>query len=345
MKPAGIVLAVLGALSLLAAILLPTTIVPNLAVGKVESTDSTTYSTASVKYLDQSKLLAAVAANDPEQAYGNVELDGTRVTQAQQDNEDAKSEGAVVFQTTSTNTIAGTDEVFAASPGGEAVFAFDPKNSELKNCCGARIGDNTDVNFSGVMPLKFPFDTPQADIQVFNTDLQAPVNTKFEEVVNEYGMELYRFTQSIPPTQLPGDPLLSVPMELAKTAVGVFAPAIAPQLDSMPADQPVDLYRFTSAENEFLVEPKSGQIVDGQLNSKDTARFDQGTEDILTVAEIQGQSADVEAGAEEIKASADLIKNAGSTGPIVAGILGVILLGLGGFMAAKGGKKKDAAAA
>lgn len=39
-----------------------------------------------------------------------------------------------------------------------------------------------------------------------------------------------------------------------------------------------------------------------------------------------------------------LIKIAGSTGPIVADTLGVILLGLGGFMGCKGDKKKDAAA-
>ena len=111
----------------------------------------------------------------------------------------------------------------------------------------------------------------------------------------------------------------------------------------MPADQPVALYQFTTQNNEFLVEPKTGQIVDGQLNSKNTARLDQGADDILTVAETQGQSADVEAGAAEIKSTADLLKNAGSTLPIVAGILGVVLLGLGGFMAAKGGKKKEAA--
>lgn len=341
MKPAGIILAILGALSLIGAILVPTVVVPSVATGVVASTDSTTYSTAKVKYLDQSKLIAAVGANDPEQAYGNAELDGTRVTQAQQDNEEAKSAGVVVFDTVSTNKIAGTDEVFEPSPGGEAVFAFDPKNSELTNCCGARLGDDTDVNFSGIMPLKFPFNTPKEDVQVFSSDLQAPVDTKFEEVVNEYGMELYRFTQDIPPTQVPGDPLLEVPMDLAKVAVGVFAPSVAPQLDSMPADQPVKLYRFTSQQNEFLVEPKTGQIVDGQLNSVDTARFDGGADDILTVAEVQGGSADVEAGAEEIKSTASLISNAGTLGPIVLGVLGVILLGAGGTMIAKSGKKNQ----
>jgi hypothetical protein len=345
MKPAGIVLAILGALSLLGAILLPTVIVPNVATGVVASTDSTTYSVAKVKYLDQSKLLDAVSANDPEAAYGNAELDGTRVTRAQQDNEEAKSEGVVMFDTVSENKIAGTDEVFEPSPGGEAVFAFDPKNSELVNCCGARLGDNTDVNFSGVMPLKFPFNTPKEDLEIFNTDLQAPVTATFEETVNEFGMELYRFTQVVPATQLPGDPLLEVPLDLAKVAVGVFAPSVAPQLDSLPADQPVKLYQFTSQQNEFLVEPKTGQLVDGSLNSVNTARLDGGADDILTVAEVQGGSGDVEAGAAEIKSTADLIGNAGTLGPIVLGVLGVALLGGGGAMIAKGNKKNLAVTA
>lgn len=343
MKVTGIILIILGVLLGILGLLAPV-IGATVAVGKVNSTDSTTYSTAKVKVLNKDKLVPAVTANNPALAYDDVNLESTRVTKAVTDNTEANSSGNSVFDTTSVNKIAGTDEVFAASPGGEAVFVFNPSDSQLANCCGARLGDDTNVNFSGIMPLKFPFASPQSDLQVYNTDLQAPVPTKFVGTEEAYGMTLYKYTQSIPATQLPGDALLTVPMSLAKVAVGVFAPDKAALLDTLPQDQPVSLYRFTSQENTFLVEPLSGQIVDGQLTSKDTARLDKGTDDILTVAELAGASSNVEQGAAEIKSSADLLKMVGIATPILL-VLGLILLIVGIVLLVMASKKKKAAAA
>jgi len=354
MKITGIILVVLGVLLGILGLVAPV-IGASVAVGKVNSTDSTTYSTAKVKYLNQEKLIAAVTANDPNAAYDTVNLESTRVTKAESGNADAEKQGDSIFNTVSVNKLAGTDTVFTASPGGEAIFAFNPSDSQLINCCGAGTraidpatgqptGDwNTNIDFQGVMPLKFPFASPQDTLQVYNGDLQAPVETKFAGEVEQYGMKLYKYTQSIPPTQLPGKPLLEVPMSLAKVAVGVFAPAQAPLLDSLPQDQNVALYRFTSQENTFLVEPLSGQIVDGQLTNKDTARLNNGDVDILTVAELEGQSANVEEGAAEIKSSADLLALVGIATPILIG-LGVILLIIGIILLVMASRKKKAAA-
>ncbi len=344
MKITGIILAVLGVLALIGAILIPTVAVPAAKIGVVDSTDSTTYSTATAKVLNESKLVAAVAAKDPAQGYDNVNLESTRLTKSVTDNADAQKEGASVFDTKSVNIDTATGQPFPASPGGEAVFAFKPLTSELVNCCGANLGGKT-VNMSGNMPLKFPFNSPKSDLQVFNTDIQAPVTTKYVDTVNQYGMELYRYTQDIPATIIPADkPLISIPKSLAGIAVGVFAPDKAALLNTVPDGQNVDLWRYTSAKNEFLVEPKSGQIVDGHLVNTDTARFKGGTEDILTVAVVDGKSAQVEEGAKDIKASADLLSYA-SMAPWILGIIGLILLVIGILLISKGGKKKKAAAA
>lgn len=345
MKPTGIILAILGVLALIGAILVPTVVVPAAAVGVVDSTDSTTYTTADVKYLVQAKLTEAVATKNPDAAYATAELNSTRVTTAVTDNADAQSQGLSVFNTQTVNKDASTDAVFEPSPGETDVFAFNPTNSELSTCCGANLDGNSDVTFSGVMPLKFPFNTAQADVQLFNTALQKPVTATFAGTTEQYGMELYKFTQSIPATQVPGKAFLEVPMGLAKLAVGVFAPALAPELDTMPQDQPVGLYSFVAEENEFLVEPTTGQIVDGKSNSTTTVRLDGGTEDVMLISDIKGASANVEAGAADIKSSADLVKTGKSTVPVILGILGVILLGLGIFLFMKGGKKKAAATA
>ncbi|MFM2438326.1 MAG: hypothetical protein RLZ55_1145 [Actinomycetota bacterium] len=355
MKVTGIILAVLGVLLGILGFVAPV-IGASVAVGKVNSTDSTTNSTADVKYLNQEKLVAAVAANNPEAAYDTVQLESTRVTQAQTGNADAEKAGASLFNTVSVNKLAGTDTVFTASPGGEALFAFNPADSQLINCCaaGTRAVDpatgqptgewNTSIDFQGVMPLKFPFASPQDTLQVYNGDTQTAVETKYAGEVEQYGMTLYKYTQSVPATQLPGKPLLEVPMSLAKVAVGVFAPAQASLLDALPQDQPVALYRFTTQENEFLVEPLTGQIVDGHLVSKDTARLNNGDVDILNVATLDGKSANVEEGAAEIKSSADLLKMVGLATPILL-VLGLILLIVGIVLIVLASKKKKAAAA
>lgn len=345
MKPAGIILAILGVLALIGAIVVPTVVVPAAAIGVVDSTDSTTYTTADVKYLVQDKLTEAVATNNPEAAYGNAQLESTRITTSVTDNADAQSQGLSVFNTQTTNTDAATGQVFEPSPGETDVFAFNPTTSELATCCGANLNGNSDVTFSGIMPLKFPFNTPQADQELYVAAIQKPVTATFEGTTEQYGMELYKFRQSFPATQVPGDPFLEVPMNLAKLAVGVFAPNLAPELDTLPQDQPVALYSFVSGESEFLVEPATGQFVDGNVNQVTTVRLDGGTEDVLLVSDIKGASANVEEGAADIKSAADTLKTGKSTVPIALGILGVILLVVGILLVVKAGKKKSAAAA
>lgn len=355
MKITGIILAVLGVLLGILGFAAPA-IGSSVAVGKVNSTNSTTYSTADIKYLNQDKLIAAVTANNPDAAYDTTQLQGTRVTKAVSGNSDAEKQGATIFDTVNVYKEASTGNVFKVNPGSEAQFAFNASNSQLINCCGAGFravdpttgeptGDwTTGVNMSGIMPLKFPFNSPEDTLQVFAGDLQKPIDTKFVGTEQAYGMTLNKYVQEIPATQLPGKPLLEVPMSLAKVAVGVFAPAQASLLDTLPQDQNVALYRFTAQTNEFLVEPLTGQIVDGHLVSKDTARLNNGDVDILTVADVDGKSANVEEGAAEIKSAADLLKTVDSAKWVLIG-LGLILLIIGIVLIVKGGNKKKAAAA
>ena len=337
MKPTGIVLMILGALLAIAGLAAPV-IGTNVAVGKVNSTDSTTYVTGVLpKLLNTSKVVA-----DPTNPYDeNVPIEQVRVTQSNaeaMEQQDAKDAGASIFNTTATTTRTDTGEQLSVS---EAQYAFTPENSELLNCCGASIGGNTDVSFSGVMPLKFPFGTEQSDIELWSDTLQAPVTAKFVETVNQYDMELYKFQISIPVTQTPAAPL-EVPAPLA---VGL-ANAIAPQLVSqIPAEGNVGLYDFYTAESEYLVEPLTGQIVDGRTVDKTTLRLDGGTEDIVTKVETDAGSANPEQGAAEIKASADQLKTVANATPLGLGLGALSFLSGLGLTIAGGRKKKEAAAA
>jgi hypothetical protein len=336
MKITGIILLILGVLAGIAGFAAPF-VGAGVAVGKVNSTDSTTYGEGTlVKVLNTGKLVAT-----PESPYDeNVPVSSVRVTKADtaaMEQQDALDAGATIFNTESTTTRTDTNEELSV---GKAVFAFNAADSELINCCGASLGDSTDVDFQGVMPLKFPFNSPEGDVQLFNTTLQKPVTATFAEKSDQYGMTLYKYTQSIPATQSPAPPT-KVPAALAAGVVGKLAPELA---DQVPATGDLELYEFYAAENEFLVDPLSGQIVDGTLNETTTFRLDGGTQDIVTKVEAVAGSSDVEKGAAEIKESSDLLKMV-STATTVLWVLGAILVIVGIVLLVMASKKKKAAAA
>lgn len=335
MKIAGIILVVLGVLAGIAGFVAPI-IGINAGISAVNTTDSTTYGEGTIiKLLNTGKLVAT-----PESPYDeNVPVASVRVTKADtaaMEQQDAKDAGATIFTTVSTTTRTDTNEELSV---GKAVFAFNPADSELINCCGASLGDSTDVDFQGVMPLKFPFGSPEGDVSLFNTTLQKPVVATFAESTEQYGMTLFKYTQSITPTQTPAPPT-KVPAALAAGVVGKLAPALA---DQVPASGDLELYEFYSAENEFLIDPVTGQVVDGVLKEKTTFRLDGGTEDIVTKVESEAGSANVEEGAADIKSKSDQLKTVAMAGRILIG-LGLILLIIGIVLIVMGGKKKKAAA-
>lgn len=339
MRPTGIILIIVGVLAAVAAFAAPA-VAAKLAVDTVNATDSTTYGQGVlVRKLNTSKLVST-----PEDPYdSNVAIQSTRQTVADTEamaQQDAKDAGATVFTTRSVTKQTDTGEELASS---QAVFAFNPTSSELINCCGASLGTSTNVNFTGVMPLKFPFGSPQGDVQLFNTTLLKPQAATFAGTVDEYGMSLYRYTQSIPAQQTPAEPT-KVPAALAKGVVGRLAPALA---DQVPDSGDLAMYEWYSAENEYLVEPLTGQIVDGKVADKTTFRLNGGSQDIVTKVETQASSANVEEGAAQIKKSADLLVLVASLKLwlLIAGaafvVLGIVLL----VLAARRNRRRRAALA
>ncbi len=344
MKVVGIILIVVGVLLGIAGFAAPI-VGATVAVGTVNTTDTTSIAEGTLPtLLSPAKLLA-----NPSDPYDtDVPFKQTRTVQADSEameQQDAIDAGATIFDTTATTVRTDTDAVLSKAG---AIYAFNAGDSELINCCGATLvnydaDDNpVDVNveFSGQMPLKFPFDSPKADVQYWVDALQAPATAKYVEEVEEYGMTLHRYVMTIEPTETPAQPL-AIPVAIARNAVGAIAPQLA---DQIPAEGNLELYEWYQAENEFFVEPLSGQIVNGTVNDKTTFRLQGGTEDILTKVETLGGSANVEAGAADIKASADQLRTVAMATPILLG-LGLVLLIVGIVLLVMAGKKKKATSA
>ena len=334
MKPTGIVLLIAGVIALIAAVLVPTVVVPNMVSSELRSTDSTTYGDITGQILNTDRLLSA--PNDP---YEAITAKSTRVTKADaaaMAEPAAQEAGATVFTTTNVVTRTDNNQELIASA---ATYAFNEDNSELINCCGASVNGNSDVEFAGIMPLKFPFNVPQADLQVFDPTLLAPVPTIYQGTEQAYGLELYKFSQDIAVVQVPGEPYIKLPLNQAKLLVSVIAPNISPAVDALPVDQEVGLYQFYTAKNTFLVEPVTGEIVDGTINSTFTLRLNGGDTDIVKVLQTEAKSANVEENAETVKGQVELLTTGTFLVPIMLGVLGLVLAIMGIVLIAIGRKR------
>ncbi len=89
-------------------------------------------------------------------------------------------------------------------------IAFDGHTSEMINCCGANEDGTPITDFSGIAPYKFPFGTQKQTYQYFDGTLSKALPMEYETTEEILGLEVYKFVQTIPPTQyseleVPGD--------------------------------------------------------------------------------------------------------------------------------------------
>lgn len=228
-------------------------------------------------------------------------------------------DGVVVFGTEAVLTRTDSQVELSRST---ARYAFNGLDSTLVDCCGANLDGSTQVSFSGLVPLKFPFGTQPRDYQVFNPKLRVSLPAEFEQQVDAYGLELLQFRQQVPPTQT-----ASAPFSLAASlAVGLIGRLAPDQVDALPVTGDVDLFEFYSAEMTYLVEPVTGTIVETTMSDRVSFRLNGGQTDIVTKSATTLRSQDaagIAAGAQEQAAELERYERAR---PILLGIGAVLLL-------------------
>ena len=185
--------------------------------------------------------------------------------------------------------------------------AWDRKTAEAVNCCSEAV-DGKAVKHKG-LSYKFPFHTKKQTYLFFDVTARKayPIAYKGSEKIQ--GLTVYRFSQVIAPVQtgtadVPGD-------------------LIGEQGATVQATQWYDNVRTV------WVEPLTGVIVKGQEKLHQTFRNSAG-EDKVTLADVtltfdartQKQQGDL---AKDGRKKANLV---GLWGPLLLGILGLILIGL-----------------
>lgn len=236
----------------------------------------------------------------------DVPLTATRVTRGDvlaSEQDPAEAEGLAVWD--SFQRV--EDETGTVVTASTIRIAFDRVSSELKNCCGVN-NDGKQVEWAGTNPLKFPFFTEQKSYDYFDTTINQAVPIEFVGEEEVEGLSAYKFTQTIEPTQI-GE------QELPGNLVGSpDASFVAP--------------RFYSNVRTLWVEPTTGAIVNGQEQQKQTFRGPDGTDKVTVIeANLGFAPQEITDSVEYAGSNARLINLLRTTIPIIALILGLILIG------------------
>jgi hypothetical protein len=194
--------------------------------------------------------------------------------------------------------------------------AFDRKTSEAVNCCGEAL-NGAAAKHEGI-EYKFPFNAEKKTYQYFDTTLGEASDMVYRASEEIQGVNVYRYEQVIDPTKIAE---LDVPGSL-----------IGRTETSVPVD------RYYSNVRRVWVEPDTGVIVKGQEEQLSTLRDDTG-EDVLTVtqATLTFTPATVEEQADTAKDNARLLGLIRTIGPMVLGLLGLVLLAIGLVLTLRGG--------
>jgi len=240
----------------------------------------------------------------------DVTLQATNTTKG--DVAAAKSIGSskvAVWQTySSVEDITNHEPVSRPADGNS--LAFDRKTGVLVPWSGNSV-DGSPVNISGQeQGSLFPLGTQKKDYQVFDTTLLRPVTFHYMGTATTNGLATYVFLANVPPTQ-------------------VGTKSLPGALVGLKASQ-VTLPEFYSVKETYFVDPVTGVPVAVDQNVQQTLQDSSGTTRlVLLSADFKTTPASVASNVTTVKNAATKINALKVIVPIVAGLLGIILLVVG----------------
>ena len=193
-------------------------------------------------------------------------------------------------------------------------FAFDRRTALLVNCCGANVNGDSSVKQSGYVGIVMPIGTEKKTYPVFVTDVKKPVPFNYAGIDAVGGTEAYRFVGNIPPTQ-------NGTQTLPGSLVGQSAASVT-------------LPQFFEAQITYWIDPVTGALLNVTEKEKLTLRDSTGAQALLLFnANLVATTASVD---RLLAIDNDQVTRASFVNtllPLVAGMLGVILLVVGILLA------------
>lgn len=202
------------------------------------------------------------------------------------------------------------------------ITPMDANTAEAVNCCGASEdvvnGVGTPIEREGLV-FKFPFATEKKDYQVWDSTLGDAATARYDGTAEVQGLEVYKFTMSVPETVV-GQ------REVPASILGLDG------TDNVNADS------VFAVERTYYVEPNIGTIIHRTDDQAAKLSYD-GAELITTRGQIAYTDAQVAANVAEYKDKAGLLGGVRGTYPLVGGILGLLAL-VGGLLLGRGARRE-----
>ena len=189
-------------------------------------------------------------------------------------------------------------------------LAFNRRTAQLTDCCGANVNGNSSVEQTGIAGYVFPIGTQKQTYDVFDTNLNKPMPFTYAGTDTVNGIQAYRFTENVSPTQngtqvLPG------------SLVGESQASVV-------------LPQYYEMHLTYWIDPDTGALLNATENEKLTLRNSQGAQALLlldanlamTPASVNGLVALDNSQRSKMTLVTTIL-------PLVTGIVGVILLIVG----------------
>ncbi len=184
--------------------------------------------------------------------------------------------------------------------------AFNRRTGVLENCCGAEVGKKK-VHESG-QGFLFPFNTKKQSYQVFNTTTDKPETYRYMGTTTVAGDTVYRFTEVINNQQIGTQTLPGSLVGIKQTSV--------------------TLPEVLTANDTFYIDPVTGVPVKAVQDDKITLQNPTtgATALVLESGTLTSTQQSINASLRTVKSAHLAITLIQTIGPLVAGLVGLILL-------------------
>lgn len=192
-RQVGYVLAGLGTVLIVIAVVLPTYIAPSVIKWPLNKYRAVTLTAANASYFNAQKL--SVVSGVTIEANYTFQGDGAKGTPST----------AVWNEFNYVHDVTNNVQIQL----GTRTFAFDRKTAELVNCCGASVNGNPNVHQTGIVGYAFPIGTKQQTYLVYDVTAGKAEPFRYSGTATVGGIQTYKFHENVAPTPATGEPVSS----------------------------------------------------------------------------------------------------------------------------------------
>jgi hypothetical protein len=301
----GAILAGLGALLVVSAVLLPTWVTSQVVKFPLNENETAVLQATNASYFSQATLKPVTGAT-------------LRATYTISGNPAAGSSSTAVWTQVST-----VEDLTNHQPVQKVTrtVAFNRRTGQLVNCCGANVNGNARIVQTGLVGYVFPFGTRKQTYLVFDTNTDKPQPFVYSGTATVHGIPVYKFEENLAPTLVT---TLTVPGSLVGSK-----------------DATVKVGEFDELHLIYDVDPQTGALIDVNDHQIVTGHVATGGTLVLYDSDLLVTPASLNVIAGLDSGGRGELALLTTTLPAAFGVAGGVALIAGTFLALTGRKRDD----